>query len=141
MKIIITGIVFVQGKAYRVPYGASFDHHSMGKDSAVILQHLYHNNGVPCKIGDLAWQEKTLGAAFHKYTSAKDWDNVDKVWLTMVKSGKVGCANPLSNKEYEFYRSKEIQASNYATATASQNINVNVTHEGYINYSGSVYHY
>lgn len=135
------GIVFVQGKAYRVPYKASFNHRPMGKDSAIILEYVYRKNGIPCKIGDLGWREETLGANFHKYVSVKDWDNADKVFKTMARSGLVGCAHPLSNKEYEFYRSKEIQASNYMAATAQRNYNVTVTHDGYINYRGSVYHY
>jgi len=127
------GIVFVQGKAYRVPHGSNFDNSPMGKDSVLTLKHVYHKHGVPCKIGDLGWRERTLDAEFRRYSAQEDWDKAEKVLVATVRSGKIGCAHPLSDKEYEFYRSKEIQASNYLAATAPRNYNVNVTHTGYIN--------
>jgi len=91
----------------------------------------------------------------------KEYRNMVKVETELVRSGQTYCMPPMSQKkvkEYKAYQAQQAKINNdprviaaranqsaarmnYQAATATKNVNYNVNHSGYVNYSGSVYHY
>ena len=143
-------IVFVDGKPFRIPYGAYTNrspYYNKTRDVAVIR----HNNslGLNCKIGYLGWVEAGIAKKITNATQGLDKNNVElnlkyiePMKREAIRNGKLGCAHPLSKQEYHYYRGQEMEASanaransiaysNYMAATAPRT--VNVQHSGYIN--------
>ncbi len=91
----------------------------------------------------------------------KEYRNLVKVETELVKSGQAYCMPPMSQKQVKQYKAYQAQQAkinndprviaaranqsaammNYQAATATRNVNYNVNHSGFVNYSGSVYHY
>lgn len=158
----IKHIVYVDGKPFRVPtYDTFYRKHTYNKNLEVDkkILNFYRQNGFICKEGDLLWAKNSVIEKVMK--NFKSTGNRKKGYVIISsasKVGKAGCASPLSNQEYQFYRGKEMEASanarakaasdaaaytsymNYMAATAPKT--VNVQHSGYINqnvqYSGYV---
>lgn len=137
-------IVFVEGKPFRIPYGAS---HTGKRFSNTVESRekmiAYKREGLICNMGDLLWIENYTGKAGVKIykTDGKlaGFSYIGKA----SREGKSGCVRPISNQEYNFYRSKEMEAS--ANARARANLaaamtpkTVNVNHTGTVNQNTNV---
>ncbi len=93
--------------------------------------------------------------------NSKEFQNLIKVETKLAKYGQSYCIRPMSQKEVKQYQAYLMQQQkinndpqviaaranqqaamlNYQAATATKNVNYNVNHSGFVNYSGSVYHY
>ncbi len=93
--------------------------------------------------------------------NSKEFQNLIKVDTELAKHGQSYCIRPMLQKEVKQYQAYMIQQQkinndprviaaranqqaamiNYQAATATKNVNYNVNHSGFVNYSGSVYHY
>ncbi len=132
-------IVFVEGKPFRIPYGASHT----GKRFTNTVESRekmtsYKREGLICNIGDLLWIENyTAKTGVKIYKSEGKLSGYTYIGKAS-REGKSGCVRPISNQEYSFYRSKELEASanartqaNLAAAMTPKTVNVN--------HSGTVY--
>lgn len=137
-------IVFVEGKPFRIPYGANhtgYRYTNSAKDKEIILS--YKKEGLICKRGDLLWIEKYTGNKGLKiYKSEGKLAGYAFIGKASRK-GKSGCVRPISDQEYSFYRDKEMESSanararaNLAAARTPQNVNVN--HSGTVSQNVNV---
>lgn len=143
-------IVFIDGNAYRTPYGAGNTPHkytSSAEDQERLA--VYNKYGMNCKLGDILWIEnytaKEAQNIYNKNGKIAGYTYVGQV----SKESKSGCVSPLTEKEYNFYLAKEMDTSenararaNYAAAIAPRT--VNVQHSGSVtqnvNLSGTMNH-
>lgn len=132
-------IVFVEGKPFRIPHGANHTG-KMFTNTAESREKMtsYKQEGLICNIGDLLWIENYIaktGVEIYK-TEGKlsGYTYIGKA----SKEGKSGCVQSISNQEYSFYRSKELEAS--ANARSRANLAASMTPKTVnVNHSGSVY--
>lgn len=136
-------IVFVSGKPYNIPYGTGY-YKVDDKPTVSTMK----SNGGDCRIGDVHWTESKALLEWKKDDEAGKIDDLNDRFRFLISSNKMGCVHLLSNQEYQFYKQKESERSarsvarmNYLKETAPKTVNYNVEHSGYIDYSGSVYHY
>ncbi len=141
-------IVMVEGKPFRVPVGANNTSHTFSASAeSKEKRKVYNTYGMNCKVGDILWMEnytsKQASNAYKKDGKIAGYAHVGQA----SREGKAGCTRPISNQEYDFYRSKEMEASanararaNYVAATTPKT--VNVQHSGYVNQnvSGTMNH-
>ncbi len=93
--------------------------------------------------------------------NSKEFQNLVKIDTQLVREGKLACIPPMSQKDINQYKAYQKQQAkinndpqviaartnqqaammNYQAATATKNVNYNVNHSGFVNYSGSMYHY
>lgn len=91
----------------------------------------------------------------------KEFQSIIQVETQAVREGEAYCIPPMPQKQVEQYKAylaqqakinndprviaaREYQRAamiNYQAATATRNVNYNVNHSGFVNYTGSVYHY
>jgi len=94
-------------------------------------------------------------------TDSKEFQELVKIDTKLVREGKLACIPPMSKKEVSQYKAYQKQQAkinndprviaaranqqaammNYQAATAPRTVNYNVNHSGFVNYTGSVYHY
>jgi hypothetical protein len=88
----------VDGKHYMVPAGASASSYAV--DSKVIKR--YQEFGVnDCQDGDITWEDqKTADAINEVMRSGKKSEGI-AIYEKAASEGKIGCASPLSDKEYQ----------------------------------------
>lgn len=92
---------------------------------------------------------------------SKEYKKMVADLTAMYRRGSFACIRPMTNKEVKQYKAYQAQQSkinsdprviaaranqqaammNYQAATATRNVNYNVNHSGFVNYSGSMYHY
>ncbi len=157
------GIMMLDGEAFRIPRGVTYNSKRYGNDQtslAVIKQN--RRLGLDCRVGDLGWVENSTRKRYSESVAGLRVDSaegrriVEPLKREAISNGKMGCAHPLSDREYHYYRGKESESSanqraalNYQAATAprtvhhsgyvNQNVNVsgtlnqNVRHSGYVN--------
>ncbi len=93
--------------------------------------------------------------------NSKEFKNLIKTDTELARTGQLYCIPPMSQKQVKQYKAYQAQQAkinndprviaaranqsaammNYQAATATRNVNYNVNHSGFINYSGSMYHY
>ncbi len=93
--------------------------------------------------------------------NSKEFQKLIKIDTELVRAGKLACIPPMSQKQVNQYiayqkqqakinndprviaarANKSAAMMNYQAATATKNVNYNVNHSGFVNYSGSMYHY
>lgn len=143
-------IVFVEGKPFRIPYGAAHT----GKRFTNTVESRekmtsYKREGLICNIGDLLWIENYTGKNGVEIYKTKGKLSGYAYIGKASREGKSGCVRPISNQEYSFYRSKELETS--ANARAQANLvaartpkTVNVNHSGTVyqnvNLTGTMNH-
>ncbi len=91
----------------------------------------------------------------------KEFQKIIQVETKAVRGGEAYCIAPMSQKQVRQYQAYQAQQAkinndprviaartnqqaammNYQAATATKNVNYNVNHSGFVNYSGSMYHY
>ncbi len=145
-------VVFVEGKPFRVPNGAGYTkrtYTNIKSDKEKMA--IYRKNGLNCKIGDILWIENSVANEGGKIVKSGDKKRGYAFVALAARDEKSGCTHPISNREYEFYREKEIEQSanqranlNYRAATTPRTVQHNVQHSGYINqniqHSGTINH-
>jgi len=93
--------------------------------------------------------------------NSKEYRKMVSELTAMYRRGSMACIRPMTNKEVKQYKAYQAQQAkinndpaviaartnqraammNYQAATATKNVNYNVNHSGFVNYSGSMYHY
>jgi ribosomal 30S subunit maturation factor RimM len=93
--------------------------------------------------------------------NSKAFQDVVRIDTKLVRAGKMACIPPMTKKQVKQYKAYQAQQAkinndprviaaranqsaammNYQAATAPRTVNYNVNHSGFVNYSGSVYHY
>ena len=149
------GPVSIYNKIYRIPNQTIYTN-TPAEYNAVRKVHLCSKNGV-------FWTSNKKLVSFvgaYNDTSASIIRNADKIRESM-KLGYSGCSYPLSKRETNqikanIARQQKINNDprviaaranqsaammNYQAATATKNVNYNVNHSGFVNYTGSMYHY
>lgn len=124
-------LVFKNGKPYRVPYNTGYGNTIDNRND---LNYYTSKGARDCRIGDVVWIN---------FDRNKRVTNDAEAGLAFAKAGKegrLGCAHPLTQREYQFYLNQQNQQAannraqmNYDAQTAPRTHNVN--------YTGTVYHY
>ncbi len=137
-------VVFVEGKPFRVPVGATHTPHTFTtSEKSKEKRKVYNKYGMNCRLGDILWIENyTIKQSTSAYK--KDGKIAGYTYVAQAsREGKAGCTKAISNQEYSFYRSKEMEAS--ANARARANLaaamtpkTVNVQHTGHVNQNVNV---
>ena len=94
-------------------------------------------------------------------SDSQEYKKMVSEFTAMVRRGSMACIRPMTNKEVQQYKAyikqqqkinndprviaaranQQAAMMNYQAATATRNVNYNVNHSGFVNYSGSMYHY
>ena len=100
------GIVIVEGKPYRVPLEANYSTQSFKSenDRGVVKG---RKAGIDCRKGDISWISSNVQKAAQEAAAEGDVNLAASIVLAAPKKGQIGCAHPLSKKEYEYYRGKQ----------------------------------
>ncbi len=100
------GIVVVEGKPYRIPLEANYSTQSFKseKDQGVLKG---RKAGIDCRKGDISWISSNVQKAAQEAAATGDVNLAASIVLAAPKKGQIGCAHPLSKKEYEYYRGKQ----------------------------------
>ena len=123
------GIVFLDGKPYRVPYGTKY----------VLLK----NNPKICKKGEVLWIEENLFKSKELYENRSD-----QYWIDFIKKehqkGRIGCEKPLTDKEYHYYLNQQNQQAANARAMVYYNAATapkRTYNYNYTTMTGTMFHY
>ncbi len=103
-------IVFVEGKSFRVPYGASYNKRIMKKVTDV-------EKRTGCRKGDVAWLTRNQ---FNKIQATSGQER-KSVILNGYRNGQLACAHPLSKQEYQYYMNQQNQQQANARAQMQAN--------------------
>ena len=100
------GIVIVEGKPYRVPLEANYSTQPFrsSNDKGVIKG---RQAGLDCRKGDISWISFNVQKAAQEAAGKGDVNLAASIVLAAPRKGQIGCAHPLSKKEYEYYRRKQ----------------------------------
>jgi len=125
------GIVFVDGKPYRVPYGSQYI-----KVNNTFVKKLGYKIG--CKRNSVWWIEENL---FKEFQQLRGVDFATLI-VQAARNGKTGCVAPLSDKEYQYYLNQQNQAMANARTAAYYNAATAPKRSYNYNYvTGSIFHY
>jgi len=99
------GIVIVEGKPYRVPLEANYSTQPFksSNERGVVKG---RQAGLDCRKGDISWISSNVQKAAQEAAEKGDITLAASIVLTAPRKGQIGCAHPLSKKEYEYYRGK-----------------------------------
>jgi hypothetical protein len=93
----------VDGKHYMVPAGASASNYAL--DSKVIKR--FQEFGVSdCKDGDITWEDRKTADAINAVMRNGNKSEGIAIYQKAASEGKIGCASPLSDEEYQSYLKK-----------------------------------
>ena len=98
-------IVFVEGKPYRVPLEANYSIQTFKseEDPGVVKG---RKAGIDCRKGDISWISSQVQKAAQEAAAKGDTNLAASIVIAAPKKEQIGCAHPLSKKEYEYYKSK-----------------------------------
>ncbi len=104
------GIKFILEKPYLIPYGSSYQTETtVTKDDSDYLR----GRGINCKQGSVVW---VANDSKSKLTGNRI--RVMNNFARLYKTGKSGCAKPLSKQEYRYVLNQQNQRSSNARANA-----------------------
>jgi len=116
-------VVMVEEEAFRIPQEAIYNKRRYYNAPNIVASVKQNNRlGLNCKIGDLGWVEYSTREKFVQAkkelptNSIEGWEAVESLKREAIRTGKMGCAHPLTNKEYDFYRCQIILDSDDARA-------------------------
>ena len=89
-------IVFVESKPFAIPRGAISRNTTLRKVT----------KGTGCRIGDVSWMSPLTHKKLSEATTKKEQYTA---YTNAQKSGQLGCARPLSNKEYQYRLNQQNQ--------------------------------
>jgi hypothetical protein len=100
------GLVIVAGKPYRVPLEAN---HSLVPFKSENAQGVVKGRqaGLDCRKGDIFWISTEVQKAAQEASLDGDVNRAASIIIAAPRKRQIGCAHPLSNKEYEYYREKQ----------------------------------
>ncbi len=98
------GIVVVEGKPYRIPLEANYSIKVFANDKDVLK---LRKAGVDCKKGDISWISSEMQIAAQEAATKGDMTLASSIIMAAPRKRQIGCAHPLSKKEFEYYRSKQ----------------------------------
>ena len=134
----IKGIEFIKGRPYIIPNKVTFGK-PLTKKSAYSMK---KESRGECREGDVWWIGFPYGVPGRMAIKASS----EKEVQYHFDMRHTGCAHPLTKQEYQYYLNQQNQAAAnaraaayYKAATAPKNVNIN--HTGFVNYTGTVYHY
>ena len=99
-------IVMVENQYYRVPAGSTYyneKYKNTPKDLNEISKLLAY--GITCKVGDIIWADSSITNKMKTLDINKRLDFMEQ----MKGQGRLNCTHSLTEKEYKFYRSKEME--------------------------------
>ncbi len=100
------GIVFVEGKPYRVPLEASYSTQAFKSENDKGVVKL-RQAGLDCRKGDISWISSEMRADAQEAAAKGDVSLASSIVIAAPRKGQIGCAHPLSKKEYEYYKGKQ----------------------------------
>ncbi len=140
-------IVFVEGKPFRIPaYGATYitQAYKNKKNDRETIKY-YRQHGLKLNIGDILWAETSVMKEINSIFKTSGKKATRDYLIQAIRRGQAGWSRPLSSREYNFYRGKEIEQSAnqraaiyHHAATAPRTINHNVNQN--VNMNGTVNH-
>jgi len=135
-------LTFEEGKPYLVPYSSTFK----VIDSRTLYGYSHFNIQHDCKLGDLQWTSTEY--AEYAMTTLPQTASLAQL-AEIIRAGFnqqiIGCTAELSDKEYEYYRDKEMAKANQQSPTVvsgdankSKSTYVNcITNYGFTHCSGT----
>ena len=100
------GIVFVEGKPYSIPLDANYNAQSFksANDRGVVKG---REAGLDCRKGDVFWISTEVQKAAQEASMQGDVNRAASIVISAPRKGQIGCAHPLSQQEYEYYKGKQ----------------------------------
>ncbi len=100
------GIVVVAGNVYLVPLKAdySLDPFKSDNDKGVIKG---RQAGLDCRKGDISWISSEVKKSVQEAKLDGDVNLAASIVMEAPRKGYIGCAHPLSRKEFEEYQRKQ----------------------------------
>ena len=96
-------IVFVQGKPYLVPHGAQFSNVPVTSNITV---NDFQRTGTDCKKGYITWVSPQAAIELKENYRVNGADSFSYAYENAIRDHKMGCSRPLSNSEYEYYKTQ-----------------------------------
>jgi len=97
-------IVFVKGKPYLVPHGALFNTTPIAEDVTVNDYRRYGKSY--CKKGDLIWISPKTVKELKEIYRVDGADAFSYAYGEAIRSRRMGCVQPLTQSEYEYYKAE-----------------------------------
>jgi len=96
-------IVFVNSTPYLIPHGAQFTNNTVKSDITV---RDYRRNGAACQKGDITWTSPKAAIELKETYRMDGADAFSYAYQQAIRDHKMGCAKPLSQSEYAYYKSQ-----------------------------------
>ena len=96
-------IVFVQGKPYLVPHGAEFSNVPVTSDITVKD---YRLAGQDCKKGYITWTSPEAAVELKETYRNDGADSFSYAYQKAIRDRRMGCSRPLSDSEYQYYKTQ-----------------------------------
>ena len=93
-------VLYAKGKAYTIPFGVNYNAHIPKRSYA-----LMRKSGIPCSDNGITWHEKRFSAEMRE--KSRHIRDVMYYMKYGYDHKLVGCAEPLRNKEYQYYLKKQ----------------------------------
>ncbi len=100
------GIIVVAGNPYMVPLEANYslEPFKSDNDRGVVKG---RQSGLDCRKGDIAWISSEVQKAAQEARLDGDVNRAASIVIEAPRKGQIGCAHPLSRKEFEDYQRKQ----------------------------------
>jgi len=95
-------MVFVKGKPYLIPHGALFNTTPINEKVTVNDYRKYGHSY--CKKGDITWVSPKTSQELKETYRVGGADAFSYAYGEAIRSRKMGCARPLSQSEYAYYK-------------------------------------
>ncbi len=100
------GLVVVEGRTYLVPLEAHYTARVFrSKNDEGVLK--LRQAGLDCRKGDISWISAEVQQSAQEARLDGDLNRAASIIIEAPRKGQIGCAHPLSKKEYEYYREKQ----------------------------------
>ncbi len=101
------GFIVVDGNVYRVPLEANYNAQAFKSDTdkGVVKG---RESGLDCKKGDVFWISTKAQKAVYEAKLDGDVNLAASLVLEAPRKRQVGCAHPLTRKEFEYYKNKQL---------------------------------
>jgi len=90
----------VDGKHYSVPYGTSTSSYAV---SSKVIKRFQEFGVSDCQDGDITWEDQKTADAINAVMRNGNKSEGITIYHKAASEGKIGCASPLSDKEYQAY--------------------------------------
>jgi len=99
-------MVAIAGKPYRVPLETNYSTQPFqsATDNGVIKG---REAGLDCRKGDIFWISTEAQEAARRASLDGDTQRAASIIIAAPRKKQIGCAHPLSKKEFEYYKAKQ----------------------------------